>query len=311
MKSERIYLLPKDGNLYKANLHCHSTISDGKFTPEELKKMYMAKGYHAIAYTDHRACVPHPELTDDGFVALTGMENAFGIKKGTSVHVCGIARAPLTTESVPDDPDDSISHINAGIQRLIDKNYVTTLNHPRWSGISAENLALIRGVQNMEVVNGFEMIQDGYGDSAACYEMELRRGRRAFPIASDDSHREGEPNMPGYEYFCGFTVLKAPVLTYDALIAALDSGAFYASTGPMINQLWLENGILHVDCSPVCGVYAHGKLYSHRAAEVRGSDCIESIELDVSNICADSDYMLVQLVDTKGKRAWAAPVWFK
>ena len=34
-------LLPRDRQFYKANLHCHSTVSDGKFTPEELKKQYM------------------------------------------------------------------------------------------------------------------------------------------------------------------------------------------------------------------------------------------------------------------------------
>ena len=55
----RVYLLPEEGNLYKANLHCHSTVSDGRFTPEELKRMYMERGYHAIAYTDHRVCAPH------------------------------------------------------------------------------------------------------------------------------------------------------------------------------------------------------------------------------------------------------------
>ena len=37
----RKYLLPKDGSFYKANLHCHSTFSDGKKTPAELKQMYM------------------------------------------------------------------------------------------------------------------------------------------------------------------------------------------------------------------------------------------------------------------------------
>ena len=30
------YLLPRDGQFYRANLHCHSTDSDGHFTPEEL-----------------------------------------------------------------------------------------------------------------------------------------------------------------------------------------------------------------------------------------------------------------------------------
>ena len=32
------YLLPKEGNFYKANLHCHTTISDGRMTVEETKR---------------------------------------------------------------------------------------------------------------------------------------------------------------------------------------------------------------------------------------------------------------------------------
>ena len=38
----RKYLLPKDGNFYKANLHCHTTVSDGRLTPEEVKNAYKA-----------------------------------------------------------------------------------------------------------------------------------------------------------------------------------------------------------------------------------------------------------------------------
>ena len=34
------YLLPEKGNFYKANLHTHSTISDGKLTPEAVKEAY-------------------------------------------------------------------------------------------------------------------------------------------------------------------------------------------------------------------------------------------------------------------------------
>jgi len=41
----RKYLLPESGNFYKANLHCHSTLSDGNLTREQLKKAYMDKGY--------------------------------------------------------------------------------------------------------------------------------------------------------------------------------------------------------------------------------------------------------------------------
>ena len=32
--------ISKDKKQFKANMHCHSTISDGKLTPEELKEAY-------------------------------------------------------------------------------------------------------------------------------------------------------------------------------------------------------------------------------------------------------------------------------
>ena len=310
MSDKKIYLLPKTGNLYKANLHCHSTVSDGSFTPEELKKMYMEKGYHAIAYTDHRACVPHTELTDSGFVALTGIENAFGIGRGTSVHICGISRDPLKCFDRPDVADDGNDSINRGIRLLSDDNFITTLNHPRWSGISAHNISLLDRVDNIEIVNGYEMIQDGYGNSSAIYELELRRGRRAMPIATDDSHRTKGERQAGHEYFRGFTMLTCGALTYDSLIGALDSGSFFASTGPILSELWLDGNTLHIECSPVSGIYVHGSLYKHRAAVIEDEDTIRCIDIDLGNIFADSDYIFVQAVDTKGNRAWSVPYWF-
>ena len=35
-----ITYIKKDQPQYKANLHCHSTVSDGKLTPAELKDAY-------------------------------------------------------------------------------------------------------------------------------------------------------------------------------------------------------------------------------------------------------------------------------
>ena len=68
------HLLPEGGAWYKANLHCHSTISDGKLTPEELKKVYTEKGYSIIAYTDHNVMLDHSDLNDENFLALVGYE---------------------------------------------------------------------------------------------------------------------------------------------------------------------------------------------------------------------------------------------
>ena len=73
----RKHLLPENGTFYKANLHCHSTVSDGRWTPEEIKKKYAEKGYSIVAYKDYHIFYPHNELCDESFVALNGVE--FGV----------------------------------------------------------------------------------------------------------------------------------------------------------------------------------------------------------------------------------------
>lgn len=68
-------------NLYKANLHTHTDISDGHYSPEEVKRRYKEKGYSVVAFTDHEVFVPHNELTDENFLAINGYEVAINENK--------------------------------------------------------------------------------------------------------------------------------------------------------------------------------------------------------------------------------------
>ena len=51
--SEIKHLLPKVARFFRANLHTHSTCSDGVLTPREIKEAYKARGYQIVAFTDH------------------------------------------------------------------------------------------------------------------------------------------------------------------------------------------------------------------------------------------------------------------
>ena len=62
------YLLPETGAFRKVNMHSHSTFSDGKNTPEEIKEAYKAKGYAAVAFTEHEHIIDVTHLTDDEFI---------------------------------------------------------------------------------------------------------------------------------------------------------------------------------------------------------------------------------------------------
>ena len=317
-KHMKTYLLPENGNLYKANLHTHSTLSDGALTPEELKKHYMAHGYSAVAFTDHRACIPHPELTDDKFVALTSVEMDYSARDDAGIwarttHYCAIARDPKAEFAYPNEPLPLLSHaqIDADIAEMNGRGFITTVNHPVWSDMSMDEVAELRAARGVEVFNSYAVTIDNYSEDSAFFERVLRSGAHVRPVASDDCHTQHATGGPGREYFRGFNVLKAPELTYDTLIHALDTDAFFASTGPLFENLWLEDDMLHVECSPVCGVFVHGRRFSQTTNVMEDTDCIESVDLDISKFRKNSPYIWVQLCDTKGHKAWAVPYWFE
>ena len=72
----RQYLLPEKGNFYKANMHMHTTVSDGCWTPEQAKEEYKKRGYSIMAYTDHEVMIPHDELNDENFLTILSTEIA-------------------------------------------------------------------------------------------------------------------------------------------------------------------------------------------------------------------------------------------
>ena len=313
-ENKRIDILPQIGNLYKVNLHTHSTLSDGNFTPEELKRLYVSEGYSAVAFTDHRAFIPHPDLTDDSFVALTGAELDFtAMDNGCwecAVHINAISRDENHTGSYERMPLD-YSLINKTVEKLKADGCYVTLNHPVWSNMSTEDMFKVKGVDAVEIFNSIGVMFNNYADDTPLYEYYLRHGGKAGLVAGDDTHKIFEDGTPFMEYYRSFTMLKAKELTYESLMDALEHGDCYASTGPVFKNLWLDGDILHVECSPVFGVYVHSRYMNIKTQDVRRTDCITETELDISEIRkSGSPYIWVQLRDLSGGKAWANPYWF-
>ena len=269
----RKYLLPEEGSFYKANLHCHSTVSDGRWSPERIKQEYMAKGYSVIAYTDHDVLIPHPELTDEHFVALNGYEMEIDEvrqdgKQGKTCHMCLIALEPDNVKQVcwhrsrylfgnarnyreqvqfhdASDYERSFTHecISDMMRRGREAGFYVTYNHPVWSLEDFRDYSGYEGMHAMEICN-WGCVVEGYNDYVPqVYDDLLRLGRRIYCIGADDNHNSIEDS------FGAFTVIKAPELTYRAITRALLDGHFYASQGPEIHALWIEDGRIHIRCS--------------------------------------------------------------
>ena len=74
-----------------ANLHTHSTHSDGQYTPAELVVIAKEEGYRALAITDHDTATAYPELAsacrEAEMECLFGVE--FSVSKPVSCHIVG------------------------------------------------------------------------------------------------------------------------------------------------------------------------------------------------------------------------------
>ena len=297
------YLLPKDGNFYKTNLHCHTVVSDGCLSPEQVKEAYLAKGYSAVAFTDHEAFLRHNELSDDRFIAINGYETA--IKDGTSTERTGdfmkvyhlnlLAKTPDIDAQVCFCPENFtpgncakyipfLRYIGAPYQyrynpevvnHLIREanahGFLVTYNHPRWSLQTAEDYSPLEGLHAVEVHNTGCVAQ---GDcNADAWATMLRMGKRLLPVAADDNHNGGGSL---HDSFGGFTMIKAPALTYRDLMEAWEKGDAYASSHPLITELYEEGGYVTVRTSPVRTIRLCSEGRYTKAAKAEGTPLTEA-----------------------------------
>lgn len=298
------YLLSESGNFYKSNLHCHSTFSDGKWTPEEIKEKYMRHGYSIIAYTDHRTLHSQAHLTDESFLALDGYEidvsqtEDCGNGYRKTCHFCLVAKKQGTLQP---DLGDEDTYTPENITRLMKEarkaGFFVTYNHPNWSLEDFSDYINYDGMDAMEIVN-YGCVAVGYQDYVPmAYDEMLRYGKRIYCIGTDDNHNRYDEDSVYCDSFGGFTVIKADSLTYENIISSLEKGNFYTSQGPEIKELWYEDGKIHIKTSPVKKI---DFIFGSRRAETRIAGENEYIEEAECSVPENSIFVRVSAKDEKG-----------
>ncbi|MBE6650138.1 MAG: PHP domain-containing protein [Ruminococcaceae bacterium] len=274
-------LIDKNRNFYKANLHCHTTMSDGKLTREEIKEAYKAKGYSIVAFTDHEHLIDNSYLNDDSFLAITSAELAIKEfpEQSTLVnlkmkvcHLNVLSPAPdyvvtpcyssFYDHYVNDENRDLIKfdkefnrvHTKKGINKIIreanSKGFLVAFNHPSWSLENATDYIGLDGLWGVEIYNNSVVTMGGMGDEHAFDDL-LCAGKKVYCIAADDNHNGAPFGSDQCDSFGGFTVVNCDSLDYDNVFSSLKNGFFYASTAPEINSLVYEDGKLTFECSEV------------------------------------------------------------
>ena len=330
------YLLPKCGNFYKANLHVHTTISDGKVTPEEVKAGYKSHGYSIVAFTDHEVFVPHNDLSDSEFLAINSVEIAKndnmpgGFKYNKSFHMNLYAKSKEQTECAVTYAKNvfvenskqyiseacaankyshhhSTGSMNDFIRRATDDGFLVCYNHPVWSLHEHDDYIGLQGIWGIEVLN-YASARGGYVDTVQPFEELMNVGQRPVAIASDDAH-----SLAGSAYG-GWNMIKARSLSYEDVMAAMERGDLYASSGPSIEELYIEDGVVHVKTSAAVSVFLLTDIRFTRVAHGTEEAPLTEASFDINEfingereckVCRrTAPRFRIEVKDRLGNKAW-------
>lgn len=316
---ERKYLLPEQGTFYKANLHSHTPVSDGRLRAEEMKQAYMAHGYSILAFTDHRIYRNHQDLDDENFLTIPAVEVDMNEEsaerlapRDKTYHINlfdlrpDYKRAEKEAGICPERRYGDFAYINQYIAKMRELGFLACYNHPYWSMQNYDDYKALQGFFAMEIYNyGCEL--DGmYGYAPQAYDEMLRTGQKLFCLATDDNHNSFPFDDPRCDSFGGFTMICAEKLDFPSVSAALLAGNFYCSMGPEIRALYIEDGALHVKTSPVKKIYMMnaGKNCPHSLA-AEGEYLTEA----VFPLKGNEGYVRVELRDEYGRYANSNAYW--
>lgn len=325
----RKYIIPEDGKFRKANLHCHSTVSDGELSPEELKSLYKENGYSVLAVTDHSRFVCHNDLSDGDFLFLNGVENGVDEEGapercGKVCDLCFIAldsnrtAHPLQTAVPRGDlgySAENYVYSDADINRMIalgrENGFFVTYNHPAWSLENYDRYMKYHGMDAIELYN-YSSAVDGYCEyNARVYDDKLKAGERIFAVSTDDNHNRA-PGTCHWDSFGGYVMIKSPSLSYSDIVSSLKNGYFYSvrenvpanGSAPVIRALWIDtdDSSVHIECENTVKIVCTRASRRQRCinAAESGAEYIGEAKISVN---PGDTYLRITLYDKYGNTA--------
>ena len=232
---------------YRGNLHTHTTNSDGDSSPEVVVSWYRDAGYDFLVVTDHDVLTDPDGLRDAAgpMTLIRGEEISSG-----DVHVNGLGIRERIAATFAATVAETIQ---GNVDAVRAQGGVPSVNHPnfRWL-VSPDDLAALRDVRLFEIHNAGPEVNNlggrpGFPSVESTWDMLLSADHRMLGVAVDDAHHFqvwGRPySNPGRAWMW----VQAETPTPAKLLAALDAGDCYASTGVILGDVHAAAGELLID----------------------------------------------------------------
>jgi hypothetical protein len=296
---------------FKGNTHTHTWNSDGDSSPDDVVKWYRGHGYHFLVLTDHNV------LTSvEGLNALHGLDQRFLVIRGEEVtdrfgdlplHINGLG---LDTLVAPQGGTSVTEVIQRNVDAIRTARGVPHINHPNFGwAVTAEQLGQVRNNKLLEIFNGHPMVNNlGGGETAGlegAWDAILTKGVLLFGLAVDDAHHftrhdDRTAARPGK----GWVMVRAASLEPGAILAAMERGDFYSSTGVELREVAADARTMRVEVRTtsfsryrIQFIGSGGRVLS----EVVGPVATYTFR-------GDEGYVRAKVIESNGDLAWTQPV---
>ena len=293
-----MFYLGKELNAYKANLHTHSTTSDGKFTPAQVISFYEMRGYDVLSFSDHHKTNDLSTLPETKMTLLSGIElhpphPRFGVWHLLATNVPHGFPGAYEEYATAQEAVDAVNAVGGIIWGA----------HPYWCGTRHEELMELKGLAGIEVYNSSTRYI-GKEFNMQIWDELLDADWLCPAIAVDDIH-----NLQDLGH--GWTMILAEDKSPESLVKALKNGSYYSTQGPEFTRIELDGHMLHAEFSEVVSAVVVGRFASGCCETVPGQpfpgDVTPCRELTVDlRRCRTAGR--IQLRDAAGRYAWSNPI---
>ncbi len=275
---------------YQGALHAHSNRSDGELSPQQLTEAYARQGFSFVFITDHDTITRSPAVRD--VLLLPGQEDETCLvcPPRTDAERAGHIVALNVTSTIPKEPPQTaIRDINA-------QGGMAMLVHPMLPvsttmGYSNATLRNLTGYRFIEVTNIDST------SALAFYDATVSSGKKVWLTGDDDAHSLATVNRSS-------VIVNADHLTGAAVVASLEAGNFYATTGgARISSIATHNSTITITVPTPSTI----TWIQHGGTVLKVTDDVTS---DAYTARGDEQYVRIEVQrSTYAERAWSQPIF--
>ena len=281
----------------RANLHTHTTNSDGSFSPVQIIDMYSKAGYDVINFSDHCKVNKVSQYDSKGMTLISGVELHPVGPRGITWHILGIGVSEDFDKLEPATGQEAVDSV-------VLEGGVAFCAHPYWCGFLPSEVMQLKNIAGIEVFNS-SCRYIGKELNMYAWDACLDAGREYTAIAVDDTH--------GFRDFCGgWTMICAKSNSLEDIMDALKKGDFYSTQGPEFTKLVVNDGFLEAEFTSCQYIVIVGRKSQGAAVWVnefvKDGEFEENTEFKLDLSKCPKGLLRIQLRDAQGRYCWSNPI---